>query len=418
MLVRKCYIEKIKNLLHKEKMIFLLGPRQAWKTTLLFLLKEDKKVKKIYPHIVYYNFEDTFGNKQFTNKRDFCSFLITETGIDFQDKNTLLMLDEVQSVENAEAILKTLYDDKDIKAKIIVTGSGMWHLAQTPWATLVGRWAELMIYPFDFQEYVESQWLKYPSLSWLTPSVVKQLLPLREQFCTWGWYPAVVLASSQEEKLTELGKIITRFLDKDIAFWITKKELPNFEKVLQYLVRNTWNLLKYETIAQQLGMKTKAIESYIYFLTRSFVVHQVYPFFTDNTKELTTHPKTYLWDTWLITFLTRNYDTAHDGRVIENAIFLELLKNKTHTHDAIKTYKKISKSEIDFIYQYSNGDIIPIEAKAGNSLTIPQIFYSFMQEYSKTKKCCKTISWPYQEKKLSNKKKIIFVPWFAIWVVI
>ena len=49
----------------------------------------------------------------------------------------------------------------------------------------------------------------------------------------------MVLAPSQEEKLTELGKIITRFLDKDIAFWVTKKELPGFEKVLQYLVRNT-----------------------------------------------------------------------------------------------------------------------------------------------------------------------------------
>lgn len=88
---------------------------------------------------MYYNFEETFGNKQFTSKKDFCSFLTTTTGVDFQDSKTLLMLDEVQSVENAEAVLKALYDDQKIKAKIIVTGSGMWHLPQKAGTTLVGR---------------------------------------------------------------------------------------------------------------------------------------------------------------------------------------------------------------------------------------------------------------------------------------
>jgi len=49
----------------------------------------------------------------------------------------------------------------------------------------------------------------------------------------------VIFVNSQEDKITELGKILTRLVEKDIAFWLNKQELPAFEKVLQYVVRNT-----------------------------------------------------------------------------------------------------------------------------------------------------------------------------------
>lgn len=83
-------------------------------------------------------------------------------------------------------------------------------------------------------------------------------------------------------------------MERDIAFWLTKQELPAFEKVLQYVVRNTCNTLKYETIAQETGISKKNAESYLYFLHKSQILHYVYPFFKDKTKELTTHPKIYL----------------------------------------------------------------------------------------------------------------------------
>lgn len=55
-----------------------------------------------------------------------------------------------------------------------------------------------------------------------------------------------------------------------------------------------------------------------------------------------------------MTFLTKNYDLANDGRAIENNTFLEILKNKKHTHDEIKIYRKLNNSEIDFLYQYTS----------------------------------------------------------------
>jgi predicted AAA+ superfamily ATPase len=150
-----------------------------------------------------------------------------------------------------------------------------------------------------------------------------------------------------------------------MAFRLKKQELPVFEKVLQYIVRNTCNLLKYEAMTQEIGISRKSAENDVSFLIKSQILYDVYQFFQDKTKELTTHPKMYLGDVGLMTFLTKNYDLANDGRGIENNTFLELLKNKTCAYDEIKIYKKLNKSEIDFIYHYTSGELLPIEIKAG-----------------------------------------------------
>ncbi|MDR0650719.1 MAG: hypothetical protein LBG59_04940 [Candidatus Peribacteria bacterium] len=104
----------------------------------------------------------------------------------------------------------------------------------------------------------------------------------------------MVFAKDQQEKITELGKIITRLIEKDIAFRLTKQEVPAFEKVLQYVVRNICNLLKYESMAQEIGISKKNIETYLHFLYKSQILQYVYPFSKDKTKELSTHPKLYL----------------------------------------------------------------------------------------------------------------------------
>ena len=410
MFLRKSYIDQIRSIISKEKLLVVFGARQVGKTSLLYLLKEEISIQKKYKKIVYFNFEDIFGKKEFVNKQDFYDFIKTNTDADLQDKKTLIMLDEVQEVSNVQWLLKSLYDDQTYQATIIATGSGMRQLSIW-WSSLVGRWWELTVYPFSFKEFVESKWLAFPNKLEISPSLQEQFSTLWKEFCVrWG-YPAVIFANSHQDKITELGKILTRLVEKDIAYWLNKQELPAFEKVLQYVVRNTCNILKYEAISQETGINKKNVESYIYFLNKSQILYHVYPFFKDKTKELTTHPKLYLWDIWLMTFLTKNYNLANDGRAIENSTFLEMIKNKKHIHDDIKIYRKVNNSEIDFIYQYATWEILPIEIKSGNETTIPKIFYSFDQEYPKTKAYIKTTSTISSKKKLlGTGKYVIFSP--------
>ena len=110
-------------------------------------------------------------------------------------------------------------------------------------------------------------------------------------------------------------------------------------------------------------------------------------------------------------FLMKNYTLTHEGRGTENSIFLELLKNKKHPHDEVKTYKKLNSSEIDFIYHYTSGDLLPIEVKSGNRTTIPRIFYSFATEYPEITTYIKTTnSFSVTKNLAGTHNKVIFSP--------
>jgi len=102
MFLRKSYIDQIRSIISKEKLLVVFGARQVGKTSLLYLLKEEISIQKKYKKIVYFNFEDIFGKKEFVNKQDFYDFIKTNTDADLQDKKTLIMLDEVQEVSNVQ----------------------------------------------------------------------------------------------------------------------------------------------------------------------------------------------------------------------------------------------------------------------------------------------------------------------------
>jgi len=83
----------------------------------------------------------------------------------------------------------------------------------------------------------------------------------------------------------------------------------------------------------------------------------------------------------VLNFIEKSFDyRENNGKIIENFVYNELEKNKKFGSDSIKIYKKLSKSEIDFIYDGLDM-CIPIEVKSGNTGAIPKIFYSFEEEY-------------------------------------
>jgi len=67
----------------------------------------------------YINFDDIY-EKEFKTKSEFTKYLEFNYSVEF-DKKGILFLDEVQTINNIEQILKSLYDDESIKLKIVAT---------------------------------------------------------------------------------------------------------------------------------------------------------------------------------------------------------------------------------------------------------------------------------------------------------
>ncbi len=141
-------------------------------------------------------------------------------------------------------------------------------------------------------------------------------------------------------------------------------------------------MVKKESIANYLWIKTRQVEKYLKILEKTMFLFLVYPFYTNKQKEYSSSPKAYFVDVWILNFLKKSFNIWDIWKLNEHFVFNELQKSKQYNSDEIKIYKKISKSEIDFIYDGLE-KFIPIEVKSSNSLWIPKIFYSFEKQYWK-----------------------------------
>ncbi len=411
---RTKYLDRIKKSLQNEKLLLLYGQRQVGKTTLMNILIEDKTlvgIKKIF------SFEDT-QKRQFADKQEFIDFLSFELNIDFSQEG-FLFLDEVQYVENIIGHLKAIYDDNNYRIKIIATGSGMRNIPTVGWSTLVGRWDEIYIYPFSFEEFLGIKWKnidflkqeKYSTLIW------EKLKNLYQEYLVWWGYPEVIKATTDEAKHKQLQKIVKRFFEKDVAFWFSREDFIEFKKIYFYLFQNIWNLLKNERIADITNIWVKKIKKYLTFLLRSLVIFEVPPFFSDKSKEIFSQANMYLSDMGMLSYLSKNYwNKTHDGKVIENFAFLELKKHFPNSE--IKFYKKKNWTEIDFVVESWKWKIIPIEIKSNNNLTTPKIFYNFQKEYgSKISYFIRTTEITIWKKDI-EKQEVLFLPNFLLGNII
>lgn len=407
---RTKYLDKIYSSIKSGKLVMLLWTRQVWKTTILEILKKELPWK-----VYYYSFEDDFFKQEFSDKNDFINYFTISLWVDFYNEGYFLF-DEFQYVKNWEKILKSLYDDENVKLKLIVTWSWLWSYSdQNEW-TLVWRWDEIYIYPFDFFEFLEFSWIKPSTLKFsnLSEKVINLITPYYKQYLTFWGYPKVVVSKTSEEKIKELEKIVNRYIERDIVYFLWKEELIDFKRFFVYLNSQIWNLVKKEAIWEYLGIKIKQVEKYLYILEKTMFIFRVYPFFKDKSKELSQQPKVYFWDIGVINYLQKSFDfRENDWSIVENFVFNELQKNKIYNSDELKTYKKLNKSEIDFIYDWLDL-FLPIEVKSGNKKVIPKIFYSLEGDYNKKTDfyIMTNLDYAYEDKVLD--KQIFIIPnWFV-----
>jgi len=410
---RKKYFSKVKNfLLDWEKLILLYWARQVWKTSLLNFLIDDKKIKlKKY----YFNFEDFFS-VDFKTKDDFVSYFSFKYKVDFF-KEWVLMLDEVQIESNIEQILKSLYDDKNIKLQIIATWSWLWQLNNF-WSSLVWRKKEVFVYPFDFFEFLELKWfnVKFLNEKYFSENIFKEIEKYLIEFYRFWWYPAVILEKTEDKKIEKIWEIINTYIERDVNFWLKWNEFADFKKLLNYLVTNIWDLLKLDKISKELWIKVLNIQKYLKILESSFILFSVNPFWKNQRKEYSKQSELFLNDLWIINFFKNNFNFSEfDWKVVENFVFLEILKNKKSNFDEIKFYKKLNWSEIDFIYCQKKWWIIPIEVKIWNKDLIPKVFNWFNSDYwEDILEFKKTTLSEFYQRDFSD-KKINFEPFWKIF---
>jgi hypothetical protein len=345
---RKEYISKLLAYKDKDLIKVVSGLRRSGKSTLFEIYRETLLQMGVHARqIVFLNFED-FELRKFLNDLDaLYAYIISQIDL---SKPCYVFLDEVQNVNEFERLVDGLFVKPNID--VYITGSNAFLLSGELATLLSGRYIEISILPFSFKEYLtarnidtSNRYLNYEALffDYVNETSLPKGIELRE-----GGF----------DKIYEyLEAIYATIVEKDITKRYHINDKRAFGNITKFVASNIGSPLSPGNIAKTLkqdGQSTHntTVEKYLEYLVASFVFYKVNRFDLKGKKQLATQEKYYLVDAGLLNILAGKERTTDRGHILENVVFLELLRrgNKIWTGTT-------RNNEVDFVCKTTTGDI-------------------------------------------------------------
>ncbi len=269
---------------------------------------------------------------------DFVSERIPKSG------KTYLIFDELQAVEHWEKAIESFRLDFDVD--VYITGSNA-YLLSTEFSTLLsGRYVEIRMLPLSFKEFLvfyefapsvttEEKFQRYLQFGGMPILREYQFNEARSNQALEGIYSTVVL----RDILQRNNQVDQRILQKIMLFLcsnIGSITSPN----------NIGNVLSHEGDMQQGSRKNvagKTVDKYISMLRSAFIFFSVGRYDVKGKQLLKTLGKNYIIDMGFRNMLL-GYRDADRGHIIENIVFLELIRRDYRVYIG-----KVGETEIDFV---------------------------------------------------------------------
>ncbi|MGM9847906.1 MAG: ATP-binding protein [Muribaculaceae bacterium] len=258
-----------------------------------------------------------------------------------------MFFDEIQLIENWEYFVMRLY--KHYSKNIYISGSNASMLSRELKSALRGWPDEEETLPLSFAEYCEFKGITTDS--WLEADMAK----LRNAFMSFnseGGFPEVVLTENSLQKIKILQTYFDTMLLKDL---VEHYRLSNIEVLRYYLKRIMSNLSKPTSIrsihgdikSRNLRVSKDDLYEWAGYACDIFLFIRVPNYSKSLQKIESSQPKFYCIDNGLCeaVLLPQSDD---DGKKLENAVFLQLYRQKTPL-DQIFYYQ--GKGECDFLIQ-------------------------------------------------------------------
>lgn len=355
--------ETIQRVLRTFKVLYVGGPRQVGKTTLLLHL-----AKKA--HVAYVSLDDLAQRK-----------LAREDPALFLDQfATPLFIDEVQYAPELFPVIKLRVDRSTKRGQYWLTGSQQFAVMKHVRESLAGRvgivsllgfsLAERAQYPLSNTPFLPQQTVRGAQVE-KTPMAPRILFThiLRGSFPTLTQRPAPSLD-------TFYNSYLQTYLDRDLRELFHVGKISAFHTFLQLCAARTGQLLNYSDLARDAGISVHAAREWVSILEQGLQIYLLHPYFPNVAKRLIKTPKLYFLDTGLAAFLTK-WKTAETlmsgamaGAFFETFVVSEIVKSYLFRGLEPPLYYLRDKEghEIDCVIA-REGKLYPIEIKLSSRVT-------------------------------------------------
>ncbi len=368
------YIENTLNRLIKSfKVVYLGGPRQVGKTTLLLHLAKKR-------HVTYVSLDDIQLRE--LAQRDPELFI--------SQYSLPLFIDEVQYAPQLFPVIKTIVDKSEKTGQFWLTGSQRFSLIKNIQETLSGRVGILDLLGFSLGEI--KRWKMKKEAFYPERTFNNHTFTLQDLWKTIfrGSFP--VLWQKKDTLLNLFfSSYIQTYLDRDLQNIFGVSKIGQFHTFLRLCAARTGQILNYSELARDAGISVQTAREWISILEQAYLVYLLQPHYNNFSKRIIKSPKLYFLDTGLAAYLTRWFSPetlsngAMNGAFFETWVVSEIVKSYIFRGQEAPLYYFRDKEghEIDLLIERSQ-KIYPIEIK--HSLRITNFDLKNIEYFKKRQK--------------------------------
>lgn len=331
-IVREKYLNRMIDLNGTPDIKIITGIRRSGKSRLMQSYMEYLRESVTDSNIIFVDFMDL----DYEELKDYHKLHAYVEAHYIANKINYLFVDEVQMCPKFELAINSLYSKG--KYDIYITGSNAFLLSADLATLFTGRYIEIHVYPFSFQEFCQYY------------DTIDDKEKLFDDYVIKGGLAGSYIYKTEQDRSNYIKEVYETIVTRDL---VQKYALPDtlvLQRLSEFLMDNISNLTSPNKVSQllcanEIATNHVTVGKYIKYLCNAFVFYGAKRYDIRGKKYLESSEKFYLCDIGIRYAIlgTRNMDY---GRVYENIVYLELLRRGYDVYVG-KLYQK----EIDFVAQ-------------------------------------------------------------------
>lgn len=351
---------RIRTALTDTRVVVLVGPRQAGKTTLAQWCADN--------HMNYFTLDNATTLE--AAQEDPSGFV---RGLD------RAVIDEVQRAPALLLAIKESVDADTRPGRFLLTGSANLMTLPRVADSLAGRMEVIDLLPLSQCEihgraptFLNSAFRgEIPSIE--QTAVAEQLIDI----VLAGGYPEALTRKSSRRRSDWYQNYINAIIQRDVQDVADINKAQQMPQLLQALAHHSGRLINYSAIGSALDMNHITTRKYTGVFEQLFLVRRVKPWFNNTLKRLTKTPKLHFLDTGLLASL-QNLSKKKlleqrtlFGPLLETFVLTELLKlsSSSDQHIEFSHMRDKQQNEVDIVMQNQDESIVGIEVKSAATVT-------------------------------------------------
>ena len=314
------------ELLQNPLIKLITGPRRVGKSVFALLMLQGQ-------NFAYLNFDDNRLLEKWDE--DLAMSALDDVYPDYD----FMLLDEIQNLPDWDLWVSKLYRRGK---NLIITGSNANMLSSEMATVLTGRYLQIEMLPFSLDET-----MRWKNISSDREEQAAQAIMLADDYMRNGGYPETIPARSITKSY--LSTLFDSILLKDVAQRHKVRNTSDLYNLASYLLSNFCNPISANELAGELGMSSVATtKKFCDYLNEPYLFFYL-PRFNNKLKLMNKAPKKiYVVDNGFVQSTAFNL-SENLGRLLENQVFVELLRRGYIPGQTLFYYRTRNDKEINFV---------------------------------------------------------------------